>query len=174
MVYLTEMTRWSLKWMLIVTNETENSQKQASAAWMADTVCSSPSLFALNSTSEQWSINMLSKWHTATLSLKHCHPVIWISTNICSALYSTKRSAWNAGHHGLDFTWTNAFFCKDMCQKWFLHFCPHWLWSVTFWLLCQLFFMLVTSPESLNIEGCSFLELMVVTGQIDRQADGWM
>ena len=124
MVYLTEMTRWSLKWMLIVTNETENSQKQASAAWMADTVCSSPSLFALNSTSEQWSINMLSKWHTATLSLKHCHPVIWISTNICSALYSTKRSAWNAGHHGLDFTWTNAFFCKDMCQKWFLHFCP--------------------------------------------------
>jgi len=56
-----------------------------------------PSLlvFALNSTSAQWCVDLFSKRHTAMLSLERCRPVISKTTHFRCWLYLMKHAAWN-------------------------------------------------------------------------------
>jgi len=97
-----------------------------------------PSLlvFALNSTSAQWRVDKLSKWHAAMLLLpEYCHQFIW-KIHTFSLLHSTGR---NVQHGMWDIPVLDMWICifhEDMHKKkQSSHLRPHsqWPWPLTSW-----------------------------------------
>jgi len=117
-----------------------------------------PSLlvFALNSTSAQWRVDKLSKWHAAMLLLpEYCHQFIW-KIHTFSLLHSTGR---NVQHGMWDIPVLDMWICifhEDMHKKNNLHISAPTpsdldLWPRDLKLFYQLLLILETYPGSLNI-----------------------